>query len=117
MSDADLLRRAAALMRKRAENVAQVCPPPWVDSASPFASFGHSLVDNQGAELSSAAPVVLDHLASWHPAVALAVADWLDGFADETEVLNSHASDCRPCAPALAVARAYLGEPAEQVTG
>lgn len=46
------------------------------------------------------------HVASWHPAVALAVADWLDDaatLADETGRIDRHA---------LAVARAYIGESA-----
>lgn len=41
------------------------------------------------------------HIASWHPAVALAVADWLDAAIGATKVQHD---------AALAVARAYLGE-------
>ena len=49
-----------------------------------------------------------DHIASWHPAVALAVADllqiisWMPSFADPTDM-----------AVALGVARAYLGTSGE----
>ncbi len=46
------------------------------------------------------------HIASWHPLVALAVADWLDEVA-----ADSHASlDAWVEQAALKVARAYLGE-------
>jgi hypothetical protein len=52
----------------------------------------------------------LDYIASMHPAVALAVADWLEnearateGMADEAPVLGL------PDSHALATARAYLG--------
>lgn len=55
-----------------------------------------------------------DHISSWDPAVALAVADWLEQFAETMEaardfpgVSPDHLSGA---AAALAVARAYLGE-------
>ena len=47
------------------------------------------------------------HIASWHPAVALAVADLLDRPADDHDETPCPAIDA-----ALAVARAYLGEDA-----
>jgi hypothetical protein len=57
-----------------------------------------------------------EHIASWHPAVALAVADWLEQEADdldsdpEADTYEEH--DLVPCIQrALAVARAYLGNP------
>lgn len=58
------------------------------------------------------------HIASWHPAVALAVADWLDAEATKvTEWRQSqpgkpdiHYSTGKVSKHALAVARAYLGE-------
>lgn len=59
----------------------------------------------------------LDHLASWHPAVALAVADWLDAEALDAEGRERSGRDRTNCdvevyiSPlVLAVARAYLGE-------
>jgi hypothetical protein len=51
------------------------------------------------------------HIASWHPAVALAIADWLDYAADNWGETDPRFVG-RPGAhitPALAVARAYLG--------
>lgn len=53
MSDIDLIREAAALMRQRAE---------WA---------------NEGTDAI--------HIASWHPTVALAVADWLSDIATRHE--------------------------------
>lgn len=58
------------------------------------------------------------HIASWHPVVALAVADWLDAEADS----HSHSITGTTVAigdlpgmdntPAMRLARTYLGEPA-----
>lgn len=48
-------------------------------------------------------PPDAEHIASWHPAVALAVADWLDSVADRDGTCRSVESE-----PALAVADAYL---------
>lgn len=51
-----------------------------------------------------------EHIASWHPAVALAVAGWLEHVSRIAE-----AKQCEPgdMVSALAVARAYLGEVTE----
>jgi hypothetical protein len=46
-----------------------------------------------------------EHIASWHPAVALAVADWLDYVADAHDE-----TACPAMSAAEQVARAYLGE-------
>lgn len=55
-----------------------------------------------------------NHIASWHPAVALAVADWLDHEAARCESNEEHGGNPTAvwsrAADALAVARAYLGE-------
>lgn len=69
----------------------------------------------------------LDYVASMHPGVALAVADWLDAEAARAQTLISPRLLCRQCGgyledenadslcrcwdAALDVARAYLGEP------
>jgi hypothetical protein len=50
----------------------------------------------------------LDYIASWHPAVALAVADWLDRFADPVYCYGPAEYDS-----ALNIARAYLGTSGE----
>lgn len=60
------------------------------------------------------------HIASWHPAVALAVADWLEEAADHLDVDLSDESldicptaregaECSVVGQAVTVARAYLG--------
>jgi hypothetical protein len=123
---AGLLREAAALMRKRAE-------------AATGSEWGHwQTADNGRVEVfvptgSMDAPTVFEfkdhmdceecirpseadasHIASWHPAVALAVADWLDLEARAQQ----RAQDQYPgtgfatSEQALAVARAYLGRDA-----
>ena len=103
---ADLLRRAAALMRDRAE---AATPGPWRhDEMQATRRDGHYFAVNDGST-----ELLIDrgfdagpngaHAASWHPAVALAVADWLECQADTT-------CDCGLDEGALAAARAYLGE-------
>ena len=107
MTPADTLREAARLMRQRAE---PATPGPWAEPVgsgdhgyvwSPCGHFQVALVD--GNEDNNA-----KHIASWHPGLALAVADWLDDAAD-----TIHEPGFIPgvtAVPALAVARAYLGE-------
>jgi hypothetical protein len=115
---AEVLRQAAALMRERATGLPDA---PW--SVAP----GPAVKDAAGVKVASAAldtvprdrtPIV-QHIASWHPAVALAVADWLEevaawmdegvGLLPATNIgdvwigMRQHA---------LAVARTYLGSDA-----
>ena len=94
---ADALRTAAELMRARAE--AARPDARWVTANQLRGEFD--------AETS-------DHIASWHPTVALAVADWLEWEADEAERFNAQTRAPRQMVPrrALAVARTYLGDPA-----
>ena len=96
---AERLREAAALMRSRAESVTEADPGDWYTTKNIDTPFGRWAGDEDAA-----------HIASWHPAVALAVADWLDASAD---VVDAEVRD--RCGPglgtrnALAVANAYLG--------
>lgn len=114
MSTDDVLRGTAALMRERAEAALSVGP----DTCG-FWYTAEALHDPDGRipDLEDA-----EHIASWHPAVALAVADWLDREADKSEQVDAfdHAYGLEPdeailsarardMAPALAVADAYLG--------
>lgn len=88
---ADVLRRAAALMRSRAE------------AAAPAGVWDGCC----------ASPLHADHVASWHPAVALEVADLLDAIeraARLAGVVADHPEALSIRSRALAVARAYLGE-------
>lgn len=107
---AEILRKAAALMRERA-------------SAATDGPWASSIVDSLPIVFDARAipePVVYDqelrpgnaeHIASWHPAAALAVADWLDSQAD----LWGHPGyidSVFAIHPATTVARTYLGESA-----
>ena len=103
---AETLRRAASLMRERAEAAS---PSPWVDTVWPKeipGVYSQAIEDTRGFDPEIARTLDkpdAEHIASWHPAVALAVADWLDVTARDvgTSTLAFHA--------AIAVARAYLG--------
>lgn len=84
---AEILRRAASQMRERAEAVDPEAR--WLRLGQLTGEFN----------VPTAA-----HIASWHPAAALAVADWLDACALVMDVApSSHKGN------ALAVARTYLG--------
>lgn len=105
---AETLRRAAALMRERAE---AATPGPWqatvygvrAEKRSPVAPF-----DGQQPDMENRL-----YIASWHPAVTLAVADWLDSTANDVEHVHTPVYNLTSTtvARAVAVARAYLGEP------
>lgn len=104
MSDVGLLREAAAKMRERAECAHQGA---WLAQASGGVLAGPwymDIGDNADAE----------HVASWDPEVAQAVADWLDFAATWIEDLTPHAEGERErrAGHALKVARRYLGGPA-----
>jgi len=123
---AETLRTAAKLMRERAEAVRQGawtgrpweaeecgddeagnCPcivsqgerKPYLEAQVPPIQY---VCDAESAEHAA-------HIASWHPAVALAVADLLDRIAWMVE-LDPELAGRVGVDEALAVARAYLGE-------
>ena len=125
---AELLREAAALMRERAEAAEPGRWKTWgmTVMADPE---GTSNVDDAicvaGAYTPSTSERRLhtgnaNHIASWHPAVALAVADLLDDAAENLDLqapggdlgkqwdMRVHIAGDK----ALAVARAYLGRDA-----
>jgi hypothetical protein len=117
MSAAKLLRRAAKVMRERvAEATTDLAgsSEPWCAEYA-YAAWRHverncdiECQEHPDGDLEGHCHRPPRHagyyLASWHPAVALAVADWLDTTARDvgTSSLAYHA--------AVAVARAYLGE-------
>ena len=136
----ETLRAAAALMRSRAEAAGQwnadVEPGDslhlWVEDFDPSDPSGQTAMQRV---VGGADAPWSEHIASWHPAVALAVADWLDGarcglHCDNDGTRWPHCSRCddsgddHNCPPrttcehtkdyrrALAVARIYLGEQA-----
>ena len=114
-----LLRRAAAEMRANAEGC---IPGPWrvemdEDSGQQYVVGARDIAEVHEWSTGLRNP---EHIASWHPAVALAVANWLDDtarIADEQSAIATSAGipitadeyvNANDKA-ALAVARAYLG--------
>lgn len=114
MNAAEELREAARLMRVRAE---AATPGRWDADGDERGDVYNPGVHNyppDGTEtvwVAECGPVEgrgyqdAEHIAGWHPAVALAVADWLDRAAHTATGLPDHCADVL----ALAVARAYLG--------
>jgi hypothetical protein len=102
-------------MRQRAQAV-QHLTPPW-HAHPPEHGTDEWLVsystDNPLAGLVATTPdygrdAIAEHIASWHPGVALAVADWLDQIACMVE-LDAEMFGRVGCDEALATARAFLG--------
>ena len=97
------LGEAARLMRERA---AAATPSPWKATDNNCieapCGFRGRVAASVGA-YESGWPSVADaqHIASWHPTVALAVADWLDTGANPYSCVDRE--------PMFRVARAYLG--------
>jgi hypothetical protein len=124
---AETLRRAAALMRERAEDAVlatgegawRVVGVGWVDPHGSTYTVKRGI---QTGVCEALAEEQAEHIASWHPAVALAVADWLDSAARAQELLDdARKSQTVFGGPpvmlhhpgwdnALAAARAYLGD-------
>ena len=132
-ADVDLLRRAAALMRERAEacgtDPRDDSPVRWIytratpEALKPFPENG--LPDGvlvrsyQRRDPVQAGDWIIathweedgEHIASWHPGMALMVADWLDDIAtrrdDRTQVAAVRHVDFDR---ALDLARTYLRE-------
>lgn len=134
---ADLLRRAASLMRERARSATE---SPWsapdvfgVIRAEYGSGDDGTLVhgDSCGCGGGISTDTDAEHIASWHPVVALAVADWLDAEAEHIQVTAEKALSINTLlrladnaqeiaarislgyetyTQALAAARAYLGE-------
>jgi len=118
VTPAEELRAAAKLMRERAE---AATPGPWkhmcmgsegcitIRASGTIRERGHGRVAKHGWKDWQADHADAEFVASVHPGVALAVADWLDmAVSCGCEPGDDHA-DIK--AAALAVARAYLGVP------
>lgn len=111
---AEVLREAARRMRDCAEPATQ---GPWrallvgeradvrgLPENTTYDHRGDSVATAADSEFGACKPQDAAHIASWHPAVALAVADWLDEAADLwAETYTDYQTR------ALAVASAYLG--------
>lgn len=107
MSAAATLRRAAKLMRERAETA--LCDggsvTPWQVAERAACGCCDAVRDGSGDLIAHVDDRQSAHVASWHPGVAKAVAGWLDRFAEPLYCYGPVEFDA-----ALAVARAYLGE-------
>jgi hypothetical protein len=124
----ETLRRAARLMRERAQRADT--GEPWESDRHYDALYVVDLKPSLGPVANSQAWVeahlgrddvyefeqprflaalheIADHIASWHPAVALAVAQWLY---TEAEQAGTSPAATPSQMIALAVAHAYLGE-------
>jgi hypothetical protein len=80
MTPIETLRAAATLMRERTELVPE---GPWQSRLACVWSGWDEVVLLDGEDGTGGADTdkVAAYIASWHPVVALAVADWLDGEA------------------------------------
>lgn len=120
MSDttpAETIRRAAASMRERAQGQPET---PWLAVAPENAGSLAKIVTADVPEWVVARTLAdaAEHIASWHPLVALAVADWLDSRARDAQDARvvqdsldlSYCDDPPGIEWALKIARAYLGE-------
>lgn len=104
---AERLREAATLMREQAISARAgiwFATPDGVEIAARWAD-PRSVAVAYGSEVPEGNIANAAHIASWHPAVALAVADWLQWTADAESMLPAGAQKF-----ALVVADAYLGE-------
>lgn len=117
-----MLRRAAALMRERANHASDASWKPVTEQVplcphDEFTYIRHR-VTAPGWDTGDARTNVAEtdgpddalHIASWHPIVAFAVADWLDDTAVWANRPESQLSTT--VQRALTVARAYLGSTA-----
>jgi hypothetical protein len=106
-SPADEIRRAAQAMRQRAQHAA---PGPWRigNAVDPTRSCNVHTFPGARGVADGMSWLDAEHIASWHPLVALAVADWL---AFEAAALDEGAPDDPAGDCALAIARAFLGRP------
>jgi len=129
VSNTDTLRRAAEKMRERAKAATN---GPYIATVAgghvEIHGHDHFWVATAGCDETSQAHRDAEHIAAMHPAVALAVADWLDaeaaaheggmGVSDTLRDLVAEVSASEydvqvavsTLKQAVAVATAYLGE-------
>jgi hypothetical protein len=111
------LRDAAAAMRERAQ---AATASEWFPIQAPgrtVSDDGDWIVDSVPAFVCSThiwderGKADAEHIAAWHPAVALAVADWLESTANDVEHVHDpiYNLTSTTVARALKAARAYLG--------
>ncbi len=100
---AEVLRKAAALMRERAQ---AATPGPWKVKQ-------HAARDNckcikaDGTYVAMYAANDAEHIASWDPAMAFSVANLMDHAAEDREETGTY--NLGEWVDLLAIARTYLG--------
>lgn len=111
------LRAAAARLRELANGATPGTWAPSIVTVPPgvthFADPAHdvAMVRSVTAKVAlCSTPGDAEYMASMHPLVALAVADWLDAAAETAEYTEAQGAHIYPESHALKVARAYLGE-------
>lgn len=113
---AELLHRAAAAMRARAE---KATPGEWWQESGIIHAPAHWPAAEKGSpchpartDLGNGADDLADaeHIASWHPGVALVVAEWLDDVSFRAYGIGLPVARDIEIRPAEAIARAYLNE-------
>ena len=112
---ADLLREAAARMRANAEAPTVDRNPWWpYERHSYWGIWASAKRMGRGRQMGTGrTKEQARYIASWHPAVALAVADWLDHEALVVDdVMSGNHTTAVYVGPAFEVARAYLGRDA-----
>jgi hypothetical protein len=107
---AETIRRAAALIRERAggceprrwhwKALGEKRYPQRVSSDGNVALIAETFISPEHR------PYEAEHIASWSPPVALAVAEWLDDAAEAYDAFPGSVPG-----HSLRIARAYLGEP------
>lgn len=110
---ADLCRRAATVLRERAQAAHRASPSPWTatDEHVVRCADGMIVADRSGTD-HPAERADLPYIATMHPGVGAALADWLDRMAEASENVNDWTLGVVSTLllDALAVARAVLGE-------
>ena len=103
----DLLRRAAAHARYLAGD-----PADWDMDSDDWSRF--TVYEDHGIERTTIAtsthPTLSVHIATWNPAVAHLVADWLEHHALQHDAYECDEDNETNACPALAVARAITLE-------
>lgn len=116
MDAADTIRSAATLMRQRAE---AATAGPWrvePDGAGTvWVQTTMAPIACAGDEADPSVTADAEHIASWHPAVALAVAAWMDSLGRAFAGMQAEPHPDGAVAQALRIARTYLGEAATPV--
>lgn len=109
-SPADTIRRAATVLRERAQAAHWASPSPWaVTDEHVVRCADRMIVADRSDTDHPAERADLPYIATVHPGVGLALADWLDSAAERWDTIRAYEG-----IHALAVARTVLGPEGEQ---